>query len=285
MASMSETADEILQLTQEAFKLASTAQHFDKMQNYVGACDYYDKCLLNMDEILNKLHPDSAEWRKLYDIRTKYDDRMELLREADNSNSFSLTALAGGKETKSSSKLPRSKRKLLDAETDFKDIDCQDSSLEASPEDPVEVTYWLLRNIKSTMNHGGFLTKDIFIPKRIWMQHDVKFSGLSAKSAAFDIIIKLLASHTDALYFSVDEDSLDLADAGFNYVYEELVVLQNNLSKPFPYIKELKIHDSSKDDSGSDHGNSGQSTGGNKGSVSQLWHLLVLLLSFSLQCV
>lgn len=232
--------DELMQLTQEAFKLATTACHFDKNQNVVGACDYYDKCLLNMDEVLNKLNPDSAEWKKLYDIRSKYDDRMEFLRENDTA-SYSMSTLTLGKSDgkPSSGKLPRNRRKLSEAETDFKDVDWTVTSQESAPEDVVEVTYWLLRNIRKTMDQGGFLTKDIFVPKRIWIQNDVKFSGIGAKTAAFDIIIKLIVAHTEALYLSLDEDSMDLAEAGFGFVYEELVALQNNLSKPFPYIKEL----------------------------------------------
>jgi hypothetical protein len=174
---------------------------------------------------------------------------MELLRDNDNANSFSLTALAGGKpeSSKTSLKLPRNRRKLTDAETDFKDIDWNQASEEATPDDPSEAIYWILRNVRKTMDQGGFLTKDIFIPKRVWMQQDVKFSGLGAKSAAFDIILKLISGHVEALYLSVDEDSLDLAEASFVAVYEELVALQNNLSKPFPYIKELKISDSKEE--------------------------------------
>ena len=50
-------------------------------QNLVGACDYYDKCILTIDEVLNKLPHSSVEWKKLLEIRLQYDDRMELLRE------------------------------------------------------------------------------------------------------------------------------------------------------------------------------------------------------------
>ena len=126
-----ESSEEIMILTQEAYKLAATAFHFDKMQNFVGACDYYDKCILNMDEVLNKLNPESAEWKRLYEIRSKYDDRMEVLRENDTANSFSLTSLAVGKtETKPSNtvRLPRSRRRLSEAETDFKDISWNESA-------------------------------------------------------------------------------------------------------------------------------------------------------------
>lgn len=241
--------NEIMQLTQEAFKLATTACHFDRTQNVVGACDYYDKCILNMDEVMNKLNPESTEWKVLYDIRSKYDDRMEFLRENDTA-SYSLSNLALGKNETSkstSNKLPRNRRKLNDAETDFKDLDWSSAAQESAPEDVVEVTYWLLRNIRRTMDQGGFLTKDIFVPKRIWMQTDVKFSGITAKTAAFDIIIKLITGHTESLYLSVDEDSMDLAEGSFGVVYEELVALQNNLSKPFPYIKELNVVSSKED--------------------------------------
>lgn len=236
-------SSELMQLTEEAFKLATTACHFDKEQNVVGACDYYDKCILNLDEVMNKLNPDSSEWKKIYDMRTKYDDRMEFLRENDTASYSTASAKP------SSTKMPRNRRKLTDAETDFKDIDWTGASLESVPDDLVEVTYWLLRNIRTTMEHGGFITKDIFVPKRIWIQNDVKFSGINAKTAAFEIIVKLVANHTEALYLSLDEDSMDLAEAAFGFVYEELAALQNNLSKPFPYIKELSLaSNSSKED-------------------------------------
>lgn len=279
---------ELMQLTQEAFKLASTACHFDNIGNYVGACDYYDKCLLNMDEVLNKLHPESSEWKKLYDIRTKYDDRMEYLRENDTSN-FSLTSLALGKnEAKpSSSKLPRGRRKLSDLETDFNDIDWSDAAQEIAPDDPVGVTYWLLRNIRKTIDQGGFLTKDVFVPKRIWVQNDVKFSGLGAKMAAFEIIVKLVTNHTDALYFSLDEDSLDLAEAAFAFINEELTALQNNLSKPFPYIKELSTS-SSKEDPSSEAAAGGPASS-SKGNVSFFFFVLsiqfFLLIYYIYHCI
>ena len=271
-----ESSEEIMILTQEAYKLAATAFHFDKMQNFVGACDYYDKCILNMDEVLNKLNPDSAEWKRLYEIRSKYDDRMEVLRENDTANSFSLTSLAVGKtETKPSNtiRLPRSRRRLSEAETDFKDISWNETSQEAPPEDTTEVTYWLLRNLRRTMESGGFLTKDLFIPKRIWIQNDVKFSGLGAKIAAFEIIIKLITNHTEALYLSLDEDSLDLADAAFNFVYEELVSLQNNLSKPFPYIKELS-QSGSRDDLSVEVSSTGSPSSTSKGTVRTIYTIL-----------
>lgn len=238
--------NEIIVLINEALKLGSTACHFDKAQNYVGACDYYDKCLLNMDEVLNKLKPDSPEWKKLYEIRVKYDDRMEFLRDQESSN-FGFTALGLGKSDVKPTKSYRKRKKMVDFETDFNDIDWNAVSPDTAPDDPNEATFWILRNIKKTIVNGGFLTKDIFVPKRIWIQNEVKINGFSAKTAAYDIVLKLITNHVDALYLSKDEDSLDLADAALSFVLEEMITLQNQLSKPFPYIKEI-TNQSGKED-------------------------------------
>jgi hypothetical protein len=266
---MSEVSEhEIVTLTQEALKLGSAACHFDKSQNYLAACDYYDKCLLNMDEVLNKLNPDSNEWKKLYEIRVKYDDRMEYLRDCEEAekSTFGLNSLSLGKSevkppTAGNSKAARKRKKLSETETDFAEIDWNSGNHEGPPTDKADIPYWLLRNIKRTIEQGGFLTKDIFIPKRIWMQHDVKFSGLNAKTAAFEIIIKVITAQLDGLYRSLDEDSLDLVEQALINIHEELVTLQNHLSKPFPYIKEhSSVAEKEESQTGSDTGGSAQST-------------------------
>jgi hypothetical protein len=54
----------------------------------------HDKCLLSIDEVLNKLQQNSEEWKQLLSIRQLDDDRMELLRERENFK-FSLSAAMG----------------------------------------------------------------------------------------------------------------------------------------------------------------------------------------------
>lgn len=232
-----ESKHEIVQLTQEALKLASAAVHFDKVQNVIGACDYYDKCILNLDEVLNKLAPNSDEWKALAAVRSKYDDRMEFLRENEGGK-FGISSLVKTDSKASTKRVPK-KRIMFSDEVYSEEIEEQSKPMEEAPEHLSEIPYWQLRNIKKTIQTGGFLTNGIFIPQQIWTQTGVKFSGLTAKTTAFEIIIKLIDVNVDVLYPSADEDSLHLSEKNFAIVEEELFGLQNQLSKPFPFIKEV----------------------------------------------
>jgi hypothetical protein len=243
------TKHEIIQLTQEALKLASAACHFDKVQNFIGACDYYDKCLLNIDEVLNKLAPNSDEWKQLLIIRSKYDDRMEFLRENESGKFSLLKSDAKAVSTK------RSPRKRIHFSDDSYTVDNtgQSTSIESQPENHAEIPYWQLRNINRTIQDGGFLTNNVFIHKKIWSQTGTKFSGVTAKTAAFEIILQCILNNVEGLYLCDDDDSLALAQTAFAAVEDELVGLQNQLSKPFPYIKERgAVNDSMS--AGSGHG-------------------------------
>eukprot|EP00601_Ochromonadales_sp_CCMP2298_P003724 CAMPEP_0173190170 /NCGR_PEP_ID=MMETSP1141-20130122/12199_1 /TAXON_ID=483371 /ORGANISM="non described non described, Strain CCMP2298" /LENGTH=469 /DNA_ID=CAMNT_0014114255 /DNA_START=157 /DNA_END=1565 /DNA_ORIENTATION=- len=222
---------EIIQLTLEALKLGNTAVIYDRQHNYIAACDYYDKCLLNMDEVLNKLHPDSDEWQKLFETRSKYDDRMEALRD-NESRGLPLLGPKGEKKVK----LGRKRGRPTD--TDFREVAAEPNQCEAPPTNLSEFPYWVLRNVGRTIESGGFLMQGVFVPKRVWAQHDVRIQGLGAKVAAFEIITKLVSTHVDTLYLASDEDSLELAAISFAGVSAELAALQTQLSKPFPYIKE-----------------------------------------------
>ena len=75
----------MITITEEAIKLAEAACQLDKANISLGAIDYYDRALLSIDEVLNKLPAESSEWKKLLAIRNQYDERMEYLREYENS--------------------------------------------------------------------------------------------------------------------------------------------------------------------------------------------------------
>ena len=40
---------EVIKLTKEALDLLTTAVHFDKANSLVGACDFYDLAILNIE--------------------------------------------------------------------------------------------------------------------------------------------------------------------------------------------------------------------------------------------
>lgn len=222
----------VITLIKEALNLAKTAVHFDSNYNYSGACDYYDKSILTIDDIIKELPTNSDEWLYFINQRTKYDERLELLRyylisQVSTGSILTPTVISNNEINK--------KKNI-----DFIETDIENYKLENIPEENAEIPYWLLRNIKQTMTTGGFITKDIFVIKDIWQQNDLKFSGINTKITAFEIIIKLITTNIDTLYISDDEDSLSLAEIAFMNIYNELYHLQNHLSKPFPYIKELK---------------------------------------------
>ncbi len=255
---------EILQLTQEALDLAVTACHFDREENYVGAYDYYDKCILNIDEIIGKIPHTSSQWKKLMELRGQYDDRMDQLKEmeaqrgtlssfafggmggsssnnSNNNNANNSTTNSGGSSR--SFMTGRKKKKSTDAEEfQFQEIFIlEDFTYDESPQNLLEVPYWQLRNIARSIEMGAFLTKSLFIPKQIWQQNEVKFSGFNAKSAAFEIIINLITNEIETLYRVHDEDSMGLAEVQFYNMEEELISLRNQLAKSFPYIKEVTL--------------------------------------------
>eukprot|EP01034_Spumella_vulgaris_P022718 gene22718-28874_t len=171
-------------------------------------------------------------------------------------------------DTKSTS-LKRSPRKRIHFSDDSYTVDNtgQSTSLESQPENLAEIPYWQLRNINRTIQDGGFLTNNIFIHKKIWSQTGTKFSGVTAKNAAFEIILQCVLNNVEGLYLCDDDDSLALAQTAFSTVEDELVALQNQLSKPFPYIKERGSSSTSQNDSMSNGSGHGSTHGSGHGSV------------------
>lgn len=247
---LSDSSNEVLKLTEEARSLALAAVEFDKAENYIGAYEYYDKAILNIDEVMSKLPRASGQWMKLCDLRGQYDDRMEQIKEletrkyrshsvsSDKSTEHSTAAAAVSVSVDSSVGARRRQRAY--EEVNFQEMNLDEFNFVEPPLDPVLTPYWLLSNLSKTIQQGGYLTEALFVPKKVWKQSEVKFSGLSAKTAAFELIIRLIDENFASLYFSPDEDSLHLAEEAARNVLEELQGLQNQLAKPFNFIREVQ---------------------------------------------
>ena len=233
----------------------------DNSLQLIAACDYYDKCILHLDEVLNKLPVSSAEWTDLMSLRSKYDDRMETLRDIEKSK-FELSSLtgsvssgsgtgtgtgtgAGSSEGKKTHRQKKKRQSLVQFEEDdqlehFLD-DAESHQFQQPPADVSRRPYWHMRLISRAINHGEFLTPTIFIPKSVWSQLGVKFSGLHAKTNAFKSLIYLLDTAVAPLVFDETEHSLTNAFLILKNLLEELVVLQNQLAKSFPFIREVHL--------------------------------------------
>jgi hypothetical protein len=112
---------------------------------------------------------------------------------------------------------------------------------EEAPKSLLLRPYWLLRVLRKVINQGGYLSPKIFVPKLVWSQYGVKFTGLSAKTFAFEqlliaikgreLLAECVSDHEDLSHFVVELRSLS----------KDLMQLQNNLSKPLTYIQEVTI--------------------------------------------
>ena len=87
---------------------------------------------------------------------------------------------------------------------------------------------------------GGYVTPNIYVPKSVWSQRDFKYTGLSFKVAAFEQIYVMLTTTITPLEKSLDKTSLEYLLRTFVDFSDGLLVIQNNLSKPFPFIHEVE---------------------------------------------
>lgn len=222
--------------------------------------------------MLNKLPSQGEEWRKLLEIRTKYDDRLEFLRELETNKHDASAEVVPTNILKKgdfhflglTSPSGKSKRQ---SQVAFEDLHITNNNFidtadkQTKPTSAVECPYWQLRIIQETILTGGYITPNVYIPKVMWTQIGLKFSGLSAKSIAFQNIIQILTTNTtnlqppDSLIDTLKENMGDeavisevsiqfqAASSCMKNIYDDVIALQNHLSKPFPFIKEVLIDD------------------------------------------
>lgn len=112
---------------------------------------------------------------------------------------------------------------------------------EEPPEDRPGVSYWLMRVIRSTILAGGFISAEVYVPKIVWTQVGAKFHAIGAKVSALEHLMILVTTHIYPLEYPDDVHSSEEVTNAFSVFYRELVSLQNNLSKPFTYIKEIPV--------------------------------------------
>lgn len=314
---------EIVRLLQTALDLGNEAVRQDKA-NSLSALELYDLTILNIDEVLNRLPFERAEWARLMEIRTGYDDRLEYLRELYQINS----SVRGGNEVGSEGEKDKTERRRAlrrQSQVAFEELDISSILLESSssfaigsltppqspkgklsssqiseameqpPQSLVELPYWNMRLIQRTIENGGFLTPTVYVPKTMWTQLGLKFSGLSAKTTAYQTIITILSQNLAHLPFpdceffyagmdapsssrytwdlgSTNDDScnnthsnsntngrISLSSDNFDSLlkraqtcisnviaalkvaHEDFINLQNQLSKPFPFIREVVV--------------------------------------------
>jgi hypothetical protein len=120
-------------------------------------------------------------------------------------------------------------------------LDAGDTPPDPPPAFPPRVPFWLLKLLKKVIRNGGFLTDKVYIPKPVWGQDGAKFAGLTIKTPAYEQIIIKITATIYPIEMPVDEETADIALVALRALSKEFSQLQNNLSKPFPFIKETNV--------------------------------------------
>ena len=105
--------------------------------------------------------------------------------------------------------------------------------------------YWLLRVLRNIILNGGYISPRVYVPKLVWSQFGMKFTGLSVKTSAFEHLMIAVTSRIFPAELPTDAYSTGVALDTVRALNNDLYHLQNNLSKPFPFIKEIQLRDAS----------------------------------------
>lgn len=112
---------------------------------------------------------------------------------------------------------------------------------EYPPPHTVQRPYWLLRVLRQTLTEGGHLTQVVYVPKAVWTQPGAMFNGLHSKVQAFHSVACVMEGLASLDRNGVgDVQHLQRVLEEFMHVRDELVVVQNDLSKPFTFIHEVQ---------------------------------------------
>ncbi len=215
---------EIIKTLQEALDLANTAVLFDKQQIWIGAVDYYDKTILNLDEALMEL-PEGEEKNHALALRHSYEDRMETIREYVNreeslekslesigdtigSSLNSITSVFGGSTKQKTALAPNADKKHGDKKNQTRPLTHTFTELpedeltrnrvliEKPPTGIIGLPYWQLRAVRETTLRGGYLSHKLYVPKEIWINPspDLRMSGLPVKLACLRDIMTTIST-------------------------------------------------------------------------------------------
>ena len=228
----------------QALAHGKSAVAFDSENNIAQAVESYDLALLFLDEVLVQLPRSSELFAQLVNVRDDYDDRMEWLRitYSDSSNHKHQQQPAGGKAS-----WVTSHRKKRQSQVNFEVDEGTPTAYVDSPRSLIQVPYHQMRVVKQSIEEGAFLTPTVYCPKSVWNQISVKFSGLSVKTSAFQDVVSIVRQHvpplpppTDA---ALDVAALRALQVELKAAHGEMTALQSQLSKPFPFIRDVVQHD------------------------------------------
>jgi hypothetical protein len=215
----------------ETLQLAKIAVESDKKGDYANAHLKYKETITNLENFINNILEEKQK-EIINDLIKKYTTRIEILEQ-------SLPYLTGLTKISSSGAIHISNNNLINR-ISFQEEHPTGSLPEPPPACTMYRPYWLMRILLKTIQAGGYLTPQIYIPKSLWFQSGIKFSEINTKivscSAINESLIKL-----KILNINNENENILLKELeNFN---NQLGKIQNSLSKFLPYIPEYKQSD------------------------------------------
>lgn len=235
---MSGAAEEVKNHLIKARDLAILACNYDENNNLIQAIQSYDEAIIFIDEVLSKIPITCDAYQLLMIYREKYSNRMEQIRYIEIALRDSIGSSVGTIQNK-----PKRRMSKVPFNDKMNPKSLNIEPREEPPSSSMLRPYWLLRVLRKVILNGGYLSQKLFVPKLVWSQYGVKFTGLSAKTSAFE---QLLISVRSRVFLA--EPLVSDTDGSANTLTElkslsrDLAQLQNNLSKPLPYIREITIN-------------------------------------------
>ncbi|CAM9550711.1 unnamed protein product [Chrysoparadoxa australica] len=219
--------DMVMSVLSSALDLAKAAVSRDEQQAAPEkVLPYYEKAIQAIDTALKLLPPEVIEKTGLKVHRESYKSRVDQLKLAVNRGSYA--------------KHPQEKRSKQQSRVPFEQLELDPNhAMEPPPKCSSCRPYWLMRLIRQTILQGGYITGRLFVPKGVWAQVGVKFSGFAPKISAMESL----------LYMTIDKIITLPKPANASQRHEYLFILrtfrenahkvQNDLARPLPFIQEI----------------------------------------------
>ncbi|CAM9147792.1 unnamed protein product [Sphacelaria rigidula] len=181
---------------------------------------YYRKAIRAIDAALKLLPEHVAESTGIKRHRDNYQarvDKLNLVVTRDNQQ--------------------RDRRAKQQSRVKFSKLELDPNHItEPEPSNPVRRSYWVLRLVRSTILHGGYLTPKLFAPKDVWTQVGLKVSGFSSRIAALETILYMIIDRIRGLPKPADKDDRKAAGQVMREFRASAHKLQTDLSRHFPFV-------------------------------------------------
>ncbi|CAM9481627.1 unnamed protein product [Phaeothamnion confervicola] len=223
--------DMVMDVLKGALDLAKAAvSHDERQAPPEKVLPYYEKAIRAIDTALKLLPEEVVEQTGMRRHREAYRARVDQLR-------LAVTRDRDGSGPASATK-PRSR--VHQSRVPFEQLELDPNhTIEPAPDQLARRPYWIMRLVMQTIEQGGYITPRLFAPRGVWTQVGVKFTGFAQKVNAMEALLVMTLQKVIVLPKPTDAESRRESLRVFMEFRHQVQKLQNDLSRPFPFISEV----------------------------------------------